>query len=136
MHVLSDYKLLYDDVDVMEFARSWKPRKKWNIKVVGVVVKYLKYLSQRFKRSSASVLIILYIFRREIFLNCGKEVLKYLEKFYNVNNLKSLEECLDKIRISHSTLSNDLIYMKGCKRLSNTIFHNNFTMKCKSIYSI
>ncbi len=50
-------------------------------------------------------------------VDCEEEVLQYLEKFNNINNLKSLEECLDKNQINHSTLTNDLIYVE------NLFFH-------------
>jgi hypothetical protein len=46
-------------------------------------------------------------------VDCKEEVLKYLKKFDNIDNLKSLEECLDKNRINHSTLSNDFIYVEN-----------------------
>ncbi|CAG8633845.1 4350_t:CDS:2 [Cetraspora pellucida] len=130
MHILPNHKLIYDKVDVMEFARSiMKTTKKSQISKsplsIGVIdihnVECLKYLPQGFKKYIAdqvqdtddSIYFSEGKFINKILLDCEEEVLKYLEKFDNIDNLKSLEECLDKNRINHSTSSNDLIYVEN-----------------------
>ncbi|KAF0477867.1 hypothetical protein F8M41_024177 [Gigaspora margarita] len=130
MHILPDHKLIYDNVDVMEFARSiMETTKKIQISKnplsIGVIdihnVECLKYLPQGFKKYLAdqmqniddSIYFSEGKFINKFLLDCEEEVLEYLEKFDKIDNLKSLEECLDKNRINHSTSSNDLIYVEN-----------------------
>ncbi|CAG8675222.1 41357_t:CDS:2, partial [Gigaspora margarita] len=130
MHILPDHKLIYDNVDVMEFARSiMETTKKIQISKnplsIGVIdihnVECLKYLPQGFKKYIAdqmqntddSIYFSEGKFINKFLLDCEEEVLEYLEKFDKIDNLKSLEECLDKNRINHSTSSNDLIYVEN-----------------------
>ncbi|CAG8791666.1 6474_t:CDS:2, partial [Dentiscutata erythropus] len=130
MHILPDHKLIYDNVDVMEYARSiMETTKKIQISKnplsIGVIdihnVECLKYLPQGFKKYIAdqmqniddSIYFSEGKFIDKFLLDCEEEVLKYLEKFDNIDNLKSLEERLDKNRINHSTSSNDLIYVEN-----------------------
>ncbi|CAI2175052.1 9440_t:CDS:2 [Funneliformis geosporum] len=130
MHVLPDHKLIYGDVDVMTFARStMKTTKKSQISKsplsIGVIdihnAECLKYLPQVFKKYIAdqvqnaddAVHFSEGKCINKFLVDCEEEVLQYLEKFYYINDLKSLEECLDKNRINHSTSSNDLIYVEN-----------------------
>ncbi len=84
-------------------------------------VECLKYLPPRFKEYIADQVQgtddSIYFSEGKVInkflVDCEEEVLKYLEKFDNIDSLKSLEECLDKNRINHSTSSNDLIYAEN-----------------------
>ncbi|POG68673.1 hypothetical protein GLOIN_2v217592 [Rhizophagus irregularis DAOM 181602=DAOM 197198] len=130
IHILPDHKLIYDNVDIMEFARSiMKTAKKNQISKsplsIGIIdihnVECLKYLPQGFKEYIANQIQgtddSIYFSEggviNKFLVDCEEEVLKYLEKFDNIDSLKSLEECLDKNRINHSTSSNDLIYAEN-----------------------
>lgn len=116
--------------DVMEFARSiMETAKKNQISksplTIGIIdihnVECLKYLPQGFKEYIANQMQdtddSIYFSEggviNKFLVDCEEEVLEYLEKFDNIDSLKSLEECLDKNRINHSTSSNDLIYAEN-----------------------
>ena len=114
----------------MEFVHSiMKTMKKSQISKsplsIGVIdihnVECLKYLPQMFKEYLADQVQgtgdSIYFSEGKVInkflVDCEEEVLKYLEKFDNINSLRSLEECLDKNQINHSTSSNDLIYAEN-----------------------
>ncbi|GBB97194.1 hypothetical protein RclHR1_29370002 [Rhizophagus clarus] len=131
VHILPGHKLIYDNVDVMEFAHStMKITKKSQLSKsplsIGIIdihnVECLRYLPQGFKKYMAdqvqntdvdAVYFSEGKYIDKFLVDCEEEVLKYLENFDYIDNLKSLEECLDKNRINHSTSSNDLIYVEN-----------------------
>ena len=58
-----------------------------------------------------------------------KEVLNYLDKFYEVNDLESLGKCLDEHQVKISTASNDLIYVQNLFHHFFFLYKNDFLIQ-------
>ncbi|CAG8572171.1 12169_t:CDS:2 [Funneliformis mosseae] len=122
--VLADDKLIYNDVDVLDFIHS-KEIEKGPLSI-GVInfynVECTKFISHDFKQFVVNQLqdpnakVINFTKGRSIdkfIVDCNEDVLLFLDKFNHVSDLESLSRCLDENLINYSTASDDLIYAQS-----------------------
>ncbi|CAG8608489.1 16231_t:CDS:2, partial [Racocetra persica] len=125
MCVLAEKKLIYNNVDVLDFVCSNMNNDKITKSslCIGIINIYnsdcTKFLFDDFKYFIANQLqdseinVVCFAAKLSIdkfVVDCEKEVLQYLEKFSNIGDLESLARYLNKNLINMSNTSNDLIY--------------------------
>ncbi|CAG8596824.1 16323_t:CDS:10 [Funneliformis caledonium] len=67
-------------------------------------------------------------------VDCDEQVLNYLDKFYEVDDLETLERCLTENHIDISITSNDLIYVQNLFYHFFFLFKNDFLTQNMSEY--
>ncbi|KAF0507634.1 hypothetical protein F8M41_018972 [Gigaspora margarita] len=130
--VLPDEQLIYNGTNVLDFIYSTNELKKSPLSI-GVInlhnVDCTKFLPVDFKKDIAKQLqdpkiksIKFSNIIDKLHVNCD-EVLKFLDKFDNVTDLKFLGERLDENVFRYSSASNDMIYVH------NLLYHFYFLYK-------
>lgn len=126
MKVLADKKLIYNNVDVLDSARLNMKTTKKSPLCIGVINLHnpdcTKFLPDEFKHFVSDQLqdpeteAVNFTDGRSIskfVVDCEDEVIQFLDKFYDVEDLRSLAKVLDENPIKMSVASNDLIFVRA-----------------------
>ncbi|RGB25899.1 hypothetical protein C1646_675232 [Rhizophagus diaphanus] len=125
MNVLAGKRLIYNNVDVFDYAcLNMKTTTKSPL-CIGVINIHnsdcTKFLPDDFKHFIADQLedpeieVISFANGRSIskfVVDCEEEVIQYLDKFYDIGDLRSLAKVLNENPIDMSLASNDLIFVR------------------------
>src|SRR5439155_25265379 len=150
-HVLPGDRLMYDGVDILDFAQS-KMKKNdstkspLSINIVNIHNNNcVKFLSPDFKKFIADQIqdykIDAVCFTKGQYINkfvmdCDREVLCFLEKFNGIRDLESLAKCLDENPIKRSEASNDLIYVRNLFDHFHLLYKNDILIQPMSEHEL
>jgi hypothetical protein len=150
--VLPGEKLMFNGINILDSAFSdLKKMKKTemsksplNIRVINfhnldctryIPHNYINYIADQLQDQNSEAVNFAYRKKIDKFIvDCDEQVLKYLDKFYEVGDLDTLGKCLTENHIDISTASNDLIYVQNLFYHFFFLFKNDFLNQNMSEY--